>query len=120
MRCDPHWKARFDDLKKRKHKSQAIVAIARKMLVVVWHVLSKQEPCRHSQDDDLAYKMISWSQRLGEEALQGITRQQFAKYGLLRLGAGQDLELIVRNGFPRRLAPTEDVLLLKPNLKPPQ
>jgi transposase len=120
VRCDPHWKAQFEELKKRKHKSQAIVAIARKMLVVVWHVLSKQEPCRLSQDEDLAYKMIIWSQRLDEDALQGMTRQQFAKYGLLRLGAGKNIERIVRNGFSRRLASAEDVLTLKPELRPPQ
>ena len=119
VRCDPHWKAQFENLKKRKHPSQAIVAIARKMLVVVWHVLSKQEPCRHSQDEDLAYKMITWSQRLGEEALQGMTRQQFVKYGLLRLGAGHDLTRFVRNGTPRRIASSDEVLALKPDLRPP-
>jgi len=120
VRYDLYWKAQYEKLLKRKNKSQAIVAIARKMLVVVWHVLSKQESCRHSQEEDLAYKMLIWSQRMDEKALQGMTRQQFAKYGLLRLGAGQDLERIVRNGLPRRLAPTHEVLSLKPDLRPPQ
>jgi len=43
-----------------------------------------------------------------------MTRQQFAKYGLLRLGKGLDLTRIVRNGLPRRIAPTEEVLALLP------
>jgi transposase len=120
VRYDPHWKAQFEDLKKRKHPCQAIVAVARKMLVVVWHVLSQREPCRHSQDEDLAYKMLIWSQRLDEQALQGLTRQQFAKYGLLRLGRGAELNRIVRNNLPRRLAPAEEVLALIPELKPPK
>ena len=120
VRSDPHWKDQFEDLKKRKHPSQAIVAIARKMLVVVWHVLSQREPCRHSQDEDLAYKMLIWSQRLDEQALQGLTRQQFAKYGLLRLGRGAQLNRIVRNNLPRRLAPADEVLALLPELKPPK
>jgi len=34
-----------------------------------------------------------------------MTRQQFAKYGLLRLG--EDISRIVRNGVPRHVAPTE-------------
>ncbi len=56
---------------------------------------------------------------MDEEALRGMTRQQFVKYGLLRLGAGQELTRIVRNGSPRRIAPTEEVLALKPDLRPP-
>lgn len=117
VRSDPYWKAQFEALKKRgKHANQAVVAIARKMLVAIWHVLSKGEPRRHSTDEDLAYKMLIWSQRMDEDARQGLSRQQFIKYGLLRLGAGQDLTRIVRNGYPRRIATSEEVLALKPEL----
>ena len=117
VRSDPYWKAQFQALKKRgKHANQAVVAIARKMLVAIWHVLSKREPRRHSTDEDLAYKMLIWSQRMDEDARQGLSRQQFIKYGLLRLGAGQDLTRIVRNGYPRRIATSEEVLALKPEL----
>jgi len=116
----PYWKATYEDLKTRgKHSNQAIVAVARKMLVSVWHVLSKREPFRHASEEDLAYKMVIWSQRMDEEALRGMTRQQFVKYGLLRLGAGQDLTRFVRNGTPRRIAPTDEVLALKPDIRPP-
>jgi hypothetical protein len=31
---------------------------------------------------------------MDEKALRGLTRQQFIKYGLLRLGVGQDLTRI--------------------------
>jgi len=117
VRSDPYWKAQFQALKKRgKHANQAVVAIARKILVAIWHVLSKCEPRRHSTDEDLAYKMLIWSQRMDEDARQGLSRQQFTKYGLLRLGAGQDITRIVRNGFPRRIAPFEEVLALIPEL----
>jgi transposase len=116
----PYWKAQYEALKIRgKHANEAIVTVARKMLVAVWHVLSKREPDRHATAEDLAYKMVIWSQRMDEEALRGMTRQQFVKYGLLRLGAGQDLTRIVRNGVPRRIAPTAEVLALKPDLRPP-
>jgi transposase len=58
----PYWKIQYEELKKRgKHSNEAIVAVARKMLVVVWHVLSKREPYRHATDEDLAYKMVIWS-----------------------------------------------------------
>jgi transposase len=117
VRSDLYWKVQFENLKKRgKHANEAIVAIARKMLVAIWHVLSKREPRIHSTDEDLAYKMLIWSQRMDEEARLGLSRQQFTKYGLLRLGAGQDLTRIVRNGFSRRIASSEEVLALKPEL----
>jgi len=117
VRSDPYWKAQFEGLKKRaKHANQAIVAIARKMLVAIWRVLSKREPRRHATDEDLAYKMLIRSQRMDEEALRGMTRQQFAKYGLLRLGKGIHLTRIIRNGLPRRIAPTDEVLALLPEL----
>ena len=63
--------------------------------------------------------MLIWSQRMDEKALHGLTRQQFVKYGLLRLGVGQDLTRIVRNGVPRRIAPSEEVSAHKPELRPP-
>ena len=67
----------------------------------------------------IAYKMLIWSWAMDEAALKGMTRQQFVKYGLLRLGVGEDLERIKRNGKPRRIAPTEEVLAMKPELVPP-
>ena len=106
-------------MKKTKHANKAIVAIARKLLVSVWHILTKRQPYRHFDDDTIAYKMLIWSQRMDEKALDGMTRPQFAKYGLLRLGVGQDLTRIVRNGLPRHIAPTDEVLALKPELRPP-
>jgi len=105
VRSDPHWKSQYESLKKRgKHSNESIVAIARKLLVSIWHVLTKREPHLHSSEQDLAYKMLIWSQRMDEEALRGLTRQQFVKYGLLRLGKGAHLTRIVRNGLPRRTA----------------
>ena len=117
VRSDPHWKAQYEKFKKRgKHSNEAIVAIARKLLVAIWHMLTKGEPHRYSTEEDLAYKMLIWSQRMDEEALRGMTRQQFAKYGLLRLGKGIHLTRIIRNGLPRRIAPADEVLALLPEL----
>jgi transposase len=117
VRSDPYWKAQYERLTKIKHPNKAIVAIARRLLVAVWHILTKHDPYRHFDDEAIAYKMLTWSQRMDEKALNGMSRQQFAKYGLLRLGIGQDLTRIVRNGLPRRLAPAAEVLALKPELK---
>jgi hypothetical protein len=101
------------------HPNKAIVAVARRLLVSIWNILTKREPYRHFDEETIAYKMLIWAQAICEEGRQGLTRQQFAKYGLLRLGIGQDLERIVRGGGPRRIAPAEEVLALKPELAPP-
>ncbi len=119
VRSDPYWKAQYKRLTKVKHPNKAIVAIARRLLVAAWHILNKRETYRHFDDESIAYKMLIWSQRMDEKALHGLSRQQFAKYGLLRLGVGQDLTRIVRNGLPRRIAPSEEVFELKPELRPP-
>lgn len=120
VRSNSYWKKQFEALKRRKHPNQAIVMIARKLLVTVWYVLSRQEAFRHASQEDLAYKMLIWSWSMDEEARQGMTPQQFAKYGLLRLGIGRDLTRFVKDGYPRRLAPAEEVLALRPELRPPE
>jgi len=119
VRSDPYWQAQYKRLTQVKHPNKAIVAIARRLLVAAWHILTKREPYRHFDEEAIAYKMMIWSQRLDEKALQGLTRQQFIKYGLLRLGVGQHLTRIERKGVPRRIAPTDEVLQLRPDLKPP-
>ncbi len=120
VRSDPYWKAQHKRLSKTKHPNKAIVAIARRLLVAVWHILSNREPYRHFDEEVIAYKMLTWSQRMDDDALNGMSRQQFAKYGLLRIGIGQDITRIHHNGKPRRIAPSEEVFLLKPELKPPE
>ncbi|MBS3752732.1 MAG: IS110 family transposase [Anaerolineales bacterium] len=119
IRSDPYWKGQFKRLEKRMHKNKAAVAIARRMLVSIWHILIKREPYHHFDEETIAYKMLIWAWAMDETALKDMTRQQFVKYGLLRLGVGEDLERIKRNGNPRRIAPTEEVLAMSPELKPP-
>jgi len=120
VRSDQYWKAQFIRLKKRMHVNKAIVSIARRMLVSIWYILTRREPYRHFDEETIAYKMLIWSWAMNEKSRHGMTPQQFAKYGLLRLGVGQDLERIHRGGAPRRIAPTEEILALKPELSPPR
>ena len=119
VRSDPYRKAQYEHFTQTKHPNKAIVVVARKMLVSVWYILTHREPYCHVDDDTLAYKMVIWSQRMDPNALRGMTRRQFVKYGLLRLGAGQHLTRIVKNGSPRGIAPAEEVFALKPELRPP-
>jgi len=105
--------------------NQAIVTIAHHLLVVVWYVLTKHEPYRHYSSEWIAYrvgathKYLTWSWALDEEQRQGMTRPQFARYYLMRLGIGDELKRMALNPqFPYRLASVEEVLALKPELRP--
>jgi len=110
IRMSALWKERYEELKKRKGSSKAIVAIARKLLVTLWHVLSKEETDRNASEEDLSWKMLLWSWSLGSEARLGLTPKQFAKYSLIRLGVQNDVTSFMRGKVLRRIAPAEEVL----------
>jgi len=110
VQMSPIWKARFEELKKRKGSCKAIVAIARKLLVTIWYVLTNETTDRNASEEDLAWKMLLWSWSLAEESRLGLTPKQFAKYSLMRLGVQSDVTSFMRGKVLRRIAPTEEVL----------
>lgn len=112
VRMSPFWKAEYEKhLQRMRKPNQAIVVIARKLLVALWHVLSKAETDIHASEEDLAYKMLLLSWSLSEDVRQGLTYKQFAKYALMQLGVETDITRFVRKNVPRRLAPREEVLV---------
>jgi transposase len=111
VRMSPYWKEQYEKFFHRmRRESQAIVVVARKLLVAVWQVLSKEETDERASEEDLAYKMLLWSWSLSEETRQGLTYKQFAKYALMQLGVQTDITRIVRKNVPRRIAPRDEVL----------
>lgn len=107
----PFWKAQYEKyLRRLRKKNQAIVIIARKLLVAIWHVLSKEETDEHASEEDLAYKMLLLSWSLNENVRKGMSYKQFAKYALMKLGVEKDITRFVRKNVPRRLAPRDEVL----------
>ena len=111
VRMSPYWKEQYEKYLRRMRKpNQAIVVIARKLLVAIWHVLSKEELDVHASEEDLAYKMLLLSWSLNENVRMGLTYKQFAKYALMKLGVENDITRFVRKDVPRRLAPREEVL----------
>jgi transposase len=115
----PFWKAQYEKyLRRLRKKNQAIVVIARKLLVAIWQVLSKEETDEHASEEDLAYtprqhggyKMLLLSWSLNENVRKGMSYKQFAKYALMKLGVEEDITRFVRKNVPRRLAPRDEVL----------
>jgi len=112
VRMSPYWKEQYEKyLQRMRRPSQAIVVVARKLLVAVWHVLSKEETDVHASAEDLAYKMLVLSWDMDESVRQGLTYKQFAKYALMKLGVENDITRFVRKNVPRRIASREEVLV---------
>lgn len=118
VKSDPLLELKFQALQKRMHRNQAIVAIARHLLEVVWYVLTRRQPYRGFSPERIAYKYLTWAWRMDEAARDGLTRQQFARYYLMKLGIGHDLTRIVLDPkHPRRLASEAEVLAIHPELQ---
>ena len=115
----PYWKHLFQRLSRHKHPNVAIVAIARKLLVAVWYVLSERVADRHAQDEMVAFKLMLWSWGLSKHDRHGMSSRQFVRYGLLQLDLGHDLDhLITGRATKRAIAPSKEVLDLFPDLRP--
>jgi transposase len=111
IRISPYWKDQYEKYLKRMRKpNQAIVVIARKLLVAVWHVLTKEETDVHANEEDLAYKMLVLAWDMDENVRLGLTYKQFAKYALMKLGIETDITRFVRKKVPRCIAPKVEVL----------
>jgi len=58
--ADPYWRAQLKRLEKRMHRNKAMVAVARRLLVSIWHILTKREPYQHFDEETIAYKMLTF------------------------------------------------------------
>jgi len=117
VKSDPVWKTRFQEMQKRMHRNQAMTAVAHRLLELVWYVLTRRQPYRHFSHERIAYKYLTWAWQMDEAARDGLTRQQFARYYLMRLGIGHNLTRIALDPkHPRKLASETELLALRPEL----
>jgi transposase len=85
------WKAEFARLVPSLGKGKAIVAIARKLLVVVWHVLTKQMADRHADLPMVTRKLQRWGKQHSLAHQHGLSSGAFACQYLRRLGLDPSL-----------------------------
>jgi len=90
----PHWKAELARLEPRLGRNKAIVAIARKLLVAAWHILTDKTADRFAQPEAVAQKMLRFAYAVGKEYRAGKTAAQFARERLDVLNIGQELTSI--------------------------
>ena len=94
----PFWKAQFQRLVPSLGKGKAIVAIARKLLVVVWQVLTHQAADQHADRPMVTRKMQRWGASHGLATSAGLSRGTFAQQVLDRLGLGGGETLVNQVG----------------------
>ncbi len=88
----PHWKAELARLEPRLGRNKAIVAIARKLLVAVWHILTKSVADRYAEPDIVARKLMNYAYLLGKaNRPKGQKTAEFVRQQLDELGLGQDV-----------------------------
>ena len=106
VRSHPHWQAELERLEPRLGKNKAMVAIARKLLVAVWHILSKGCADRFADPERVARKLLNHAYRLGHTRQpQGQTAAQYVRQQLDRLGLGAKLTAIPLSKTRRILLP---------------
>lgn len=94
-KCHPRWQAEYARLEPRLGSHKAIVAIARKLLVVVWHVLTKQQADKFAQEMQVACAFFALAYKIGVKQLpQGQSALQFTRAQLDRLGLGKEVAQI--------------------------
>jgi transposase len=118
VRFDPHWQEQFERLARRIGKQKTIVAIARKLLVIIWHVMTAAEADRRANADRVAAKLMAWGSKLAAQRPGRMSVGQFARFHLLKLGLGHDLFYIVRGGIKRLIPSTEKLQTDHPDLFP--
>lgn len=100
----PHWKAELERLEPRLGRNKAAVAFARRLLVAVWHILTRPQPDRYSSPERIALALLTYTHTLGKDGRpEGQTAAQFVREQLDRLGIGQDI-LSIRRG-PHQIVP---------------
>lgn len=84
VRWDPHWKAVHENIAKRRGKSVAMVVVARKLLVVVWHLLAGKSVYYYLNPASFTRKLSDWAYTIGREQLITPTPREFVAYQLKR------------------------------------
>ncbi len=90
----PHWKAELARLEPRLGHNKAIVAIARKLLIAVWHVLAENKTDRFVEPEKVSQKLLRFAYDVGKHNRAGQSAAQFVRQRLDDLQIGQELTSI--------------------------
>jgi transposase len=91
VRCSPHWKEQYERLAARIGKPKAIVAIARKLLVAVWHILTAGCADRFADPVKVARAFFGYAFDIQAHLPEGERKLVWVRYHLDRLKLGKDM-----------------------------
>jgi transposase len=107
----PHWKKELTRLEPRMGRSKAVVAVARKLLVTVWHVLTKEQADRFAEPQGVGRTLLAHAYRVGVKNLpSGQSAPGFVREQLDRLNLGQDIKTVPWGSEHRNLPPSHLLL----------
>jgi transposase len=101
IRWDPHWKQVYERIARRRGASIATVAVARKLLVVIWHMLTDQTPYFYLRPQTYVTKLQQWAYRIGRAHLPAASSREFVLNQLTLLNLpdlADSLTSLSRNG----------------------
>jgi hypothetical protein len=104
------FQAQFERLAARIGKQKAIVAIARKLLVTIWHVLSQQEADCHAQVEAVTRKLLNWISHAGATPGKKRDRLLLLYQYLDQLGLSEEVEEVKYNRATYRLSARQQLL----------
>jgi len=106
VRYDQYWQEQFERLADRIGRQKAIVAIARKLLVIIWHVLTGKVADRRAEPQQVARYFIRWGRQVRVKTTQGIKASEFARQQLDKVGLGQELQRVPYGAVTYSLPPS--------------
>ncbi len=91
----PHFKVEYERLSVRIGTKKAIVAVARKLLMVVWQVLTKETADKFANPTQVACGLFAFAHRARAKNLpNGQRALDFVREQMDRLGIGEDVAVI--------------------------
>lgn len=103
IRCSKRWQREFARLEPRIGKSKAKIAIARRLLIMVWHVLSKAEADHDAEPVQVSTSLINFAYEVGIARLDGQRAVEFVRQQMDDLGIGAEMTFVQRNKKGKRL-----------------
>lgn len=106
---DDFWREQFEAIAQRRGRGKAIVAVARKMLATIWHLLTKKEANRYADPAAIARRLMRWGAYYSVAVSLGLRRIDFVRRELDRLQIGHTLESVNFSGRVNMLPPPGSV-----------
>ena len=104
VRWDSHWQAVHARIARRRGTAIATVAVARKLLVVIWHMLTEASNYQHLRPQSYVTKLQHWAYAIGRQQLPAVSSKDFVSDTLLRVGLPQlAAQLVSQKGTGRLL-----------------